>query len=93
MKARRDRYPAGGTKIRLHDPGPKDSAMNQGSSSEMVTPQVEFVSGLSPDSPTDHHGRYFDAVVQLKIIGSSLSERGNTFEGFVVKPPITGSEK
>lgn len=44
-------------------------------------------------SLTVHHGRYFDFVVQLKIIGSFLSERGNAFEGLVVKPPITMSDK
>lgn len=59
----------------------------------MIIPQVESVIViLEPSWLNFHQGRSFAAVVQLKITGSSWSERGNAFEGFVVMPPPTFSE-
>lgn len=96
LPAKRFRICAGPTAIRLHDPGPKVSVFSQKlKRSEVITPQVEFVVVTVPKSPllNVHQGRNFDVVEQLKIRGVSLSERGNAFEGLVVMPPTTESER
>ena len=78
--------------IRLHDPGPKDSARNQElRGAEVITPQVEFVIVELSDSNV-HHGMYCDSEVQLKII-RSVSRREDALDGLVVMPRVTFSEK
>lgn len=87
---------AGKTAIRLHDPDPKVSVLTKKSKCNKVfTPQVALVAVTIPNISllNVHQGKNFDAVVQLKITGSSISERANAFEGLVVMPPVTTSEK